>query len=291
MNTYEIITQKILDRLDQGTVPWKKPWRGGLHFQPKSFATRKPYRGINVWLLGWSAQEKGYQSPYWITYKKAQSLSGQVRKGEKGTVVVFWKECEKEKTSDSGEVIKDNFWLLRYYHVFNIDQIDGLDQNKLPADAIPEEEEILDFTPIEHCDTIVSNMPNRPEITHSNERRAYYKPSSDLVHMPNKETFETEPGYYATIFHELAHSTGHSARLARKNFEIAAFGSNSYGKEELIAEMTAAMLCGIANIENSIIDNSASYIENWRKVIKANKKLVVLSAAAAQKAADYILGK
>ena len=288
---YEIVTQKILDRLETGTAPWHKPWRGGLQFQPKSFATRKPYNGMNVWLLGWSAQENGYQSPYWITYKKAQSLEGQVRKGQKGTLVVFWKTFETEKTTDSGKKETSTHWMLRYYTVFNIDQIDGLDESKLPADVVPGPEETLDFTPIEHCEKIIADMHNRPTMTHSNQRRAFYRPSDDVVHMPNKETFEAETGYYSTTFHELAHSTGHEKRLARKKFNLASFGSCDYSKEELVAEMTAAMLCGVCNIENDVIDNSASYIDNWRKAIKGNVKLVVQAAGQAQKAANYILNK
>lgn len=292
MKVYEIITEQILKKLESGVIPWRKPWRGGAAFQPKSFASRKPYRGINVWLLGMAAQEKGYSSPYWITYKKAQTLGGQVRKGEKSTVAVFWKQLEREKVSDSGKIEIERHFMLRYYRLFNLEQIDDLDENKLPADAIPDDtEETLDFTPIEYCEGIASNMPNKPAIEHSNERRAYYRPSSDTVHLPNKEHFTAEPEYYSTMFHELAHSTGHETRLKRDHFKEAAFGSADYSKEELIAEFCACFLCGTAGIETATIDNSAAYIENWRKVLKANSKLVVQAAGKAQKAADYILNK
>lgn len=290
-DVYQIITDQILEALDKGTVPWRRPWRGGSAGRPKSLATRKPYNGVNVWLLTMAAQAAGYNSPYWTTYKKAQELGGQVRKGEKSTVAVFWKRFEKERTNDAGKIEKDEFWMLRYYRVFNIDQCDNLNPDKLPIDAVPVDEKELDFESIEACESIVTNMPKRPEITHSDQRSAYYRPSTDEVHMPNKKHFETEEGYYCTLFHELAHSTGHEIRLNRKgDKKIAAFGSADYGKEELIAEFTSCMLCGITGIESATIDNSASYIDNWRKAIKKDRKLVVQAASAGQKAADYIRG-
>ena len=289
-DVYQIITDKVLQALDEGTVPWRKPWRGGSAGQPKSLATRKPYSGVNVWLLTMSAQAAGYTSPYWVTYKKAQDLGGQVRKGEKSTVAVFWKCYEKERTNDAGSVVKEEFWLLRYYRLFNVDQCDNLDPKKLPVDAVPVDEKELDFEPLTACESIVANMPKRPEITHSGERRAYYRPSADEVHMPDKKHFENEPLYYSVLFHELGHSTGHSIRLNRKESGIAAFGSSSYSKEELVAEFASCMLCGIAGIESATIENSASYIDGWQKAIKKNRKLVVLAASAGQKAADYIRG-
>jgi antirestriction protein ArdC len=288
-DVYQIITDQILKALDEGTVPWRKPWRGGSAGRPKSLATRKPYNGINVWLLSMSAQAAGFESCYWVTYKKAQDLGGQVRKGEKSSIAVFWKKLEKEKVSDSGSIEKYEFFVLRYYRVFNIDQCDNLNPDKLPVDAVPDiDEQELVFEPLNTCEQIVKNMPKRPEITHSNERRAYYRPSTDEVHMPNKQHFESEPLYYNVLFHELSHSTGHSIRLSRKESDLAAFGSQTYGKEELIAEFSACMLCGIAGIESATIENSASYIDNWSKAIKKDRKLVVQAASAGQKAADYI---
>ena len=288
-DVYQIITDQILKALDEGTVPWRKPWRGGSAGRPKSLATRKPYNGINVWLLSMSAMSAGYESPYWTTYKKAQELGGQVRKGEKSTVAVFWKCYEKERTNDAGSIVKEEFWILRYYRLFNIDQCDNLNPDKLPVDAVPDaDEQELVFEPLDTCEQIVANMPKRPEMTHSNERRAYYRPSTDQVHMPDKQHFENEPMYYNVLFHELSHSTSHSTRLNRKESDLAAFGGCSYGKEELIAEFSACMLCGIAGIESATIENSAAYIDSWTKAIKKDRKLVIQAASAGQKAADYI---
>jgi len=288
-DVYQIITDRILQALDKGVVPWRKPWRGGSQGQPKSLSTRKPYNGINVWLLSMAATDAGYTSPYWVTYKKAQELGGQVRKGEKSTIAVFWKQYEKERTDDTGAIVKDEIWLLRYYNLFNVDQCDNLNPDKLPIDVQPDtDKKELDFQPIEYCEHIVTNMQRRPEITHSNERRAYYRPSTDTVHLPDRKHFETETGYYSVAFHELGHSTGHEIRLGRKNFNVASFGSGNYGKEELVAEFCASMLCGICGIDNETIDQAASYIDNWKRTIKADKKLVVQAASAGQKAADYI---
>jgi antirestriction protein ArdC len=289
-DVYQIITDRILEALDKGTVPWRKPWRGGSAGQPKSLATRKPYNGVNVWLLTMSAQAAGYMSPYWVTYKKAQELGGNVRKGEKSTIAVFWKRYAKDRTDDAGNVVKDEFWLLKYYRLFNIDQCDNLDPDKLPVDAVPVDEKELDFEPLAACESIVANMPKRPEITHSGERRAYYRPTTDEVHMPDKKHFENEPLYYSVLFHELGHSTGHSIRLNRKESAVAAFGTSTYSKEELVAEFASCMLCGIAGIESATIENSASYIDGWSKAIKKNRKLVMQAASAGQKAADYIRG-
>lgn len=178
---------------------------------------------------------------------------------------------------------------MRYFLVFNLDQVDGLNPDKLPVDSVPDTGETkLDFEPIEYCEKIITDMPNRPKITHSEQRRAFYRPASDEVHLPNKQHFENESLYYAVAFHELAHSTGHESRLNRQGDKIAAFGGNNYAKEELIAEMAAAMLCGVTGIENQTIENSASYIENWRTAISKDKKLVIQAASAGQKAANYI---
>lgn len=290
-DVYQIVTDRILEALDSGTVPWRKPWRGGSAGRPKSLATRKPYNGINIWLLSMSAQAAGFESCYWVTYKKAQELGGQVRKGEKSSIAVFWKKLEKEKVTESGSIEKDEFFVLRYYRIFNLDQCDNLNPDKLPVDAVPEIDETeLDFEPIEACESIVSNMPNIPEITHSGDPKAYYRPSVDIVHMPNKTKFENESFYYSVLFHELSHSTGHSSRLNRQGKSTVAFGSVEYGKEELVAEFSSCMLCGIAGIETSTIENSAAYIDNWSKAIKKDRKLVVQAASAGQKAADYIRG-
>jgi len=276
---YEIITEKIIKQLEAGEIPWKQPWLGGW---PKNLISKKNYQGINTFILGCQK----YSNPYWLTFKQVNQLGGKVRKGEKSTVIVFWKQLEvKEKDIDNEELVIKTIPFLRYYRVFNADQCE------LPEDKIPKLEVNKNFKPIEKCEKIVENMPKRPEIRHK-ENIAYYSPNKDYVNMPKKEYFKKEEFYYSVLFHELGHSTGHKKRLARKKFDTwSPFGSEEYSKEELVAEMTSAYLCGYCNIEQKTLENSAAYIQGWLKKLKNDKKLVILAAAQAQKAANFILNQ
>lgn len=273
-DVYQIVTDRIIELLEAGTVPWNKPWKGNDQF-PMNLVSKKLYRGVNIWMLHCA----GFGSPYWVSYKQARDLGGFVKAGEKSSIAVFWKRFEtKDKTTGEKKFIP----LLRYYRVFNVEQCDGLNYPK------PEGQAPLAFNPIETCESIVAGMPNPPTIRHG-EARAYYRPAADVVNMPAKEIFDAETSYYATLLHELAHATGHESRLNRKLEENEGFGSSKYAKEELIAEMASSFLCGKAGIVNSIIDNSAAYIANWLQVLKNDRKLVVQAAGAAHRAADHIL--
>jgi len=191
----------------------------------------------------------------------------------------------KERNTDGETIVKD-IPLLRYYRVFSVEQCELPDKVKAKY-AEPEKQ----FNPIEQAEQIVAGMPNRPEINHQGNR-AYYRQSTDLIVMPPRNQFHTETGYYDTLFHELAHSTGHQSRLNRKSFNrLVAFGDHEYSKEELVAEMTSAYLCGVTGIVRDTIDNSTAYIQSWLKALNDNRRLVVQAAAQAQKAADFILDK
>lgn len=274
---YNIVTDRIIELLEQGTIPWSKCWsspEGGL---PRNFISKKPYRGINSFLLAFAP----YESPYWISFKQAKDLGGSVKKGEKSTLVVFWKIVKK--TEDG---IEKSIPLLRYYRVFNLDQCD------IPEGKIPETQQVQEFehNPLDQCEGVIQGMQSRPEIKHEGSQ-AYYKPSTDEVTMPPRERFQDAESYYATLFHELAHSTGHSSRLNREGIKsVASFGSADYSREELIAEMTSSFLCGVCEIENSTIQNSAAYLQGWIKKLKGDSKLIVQAAGKAQRASDYILG-
>jgi antirestriction protein ArdC len=276
MNThvYEQITERIITLLTQGTIPWQKPWkaRTGL---PRNFVSQKPYRGINVFLL----LAMSYESPFWLTFRQALQLGGSVRKGEKSCPVVFWKQTTIED-KESGD--QQTIPLLRYYHVFNVAQCDGLTIGAEPVEA--------PLNGIVKPDEIVAHMPQLPVIKHG-MTRAFYSPREDYVGLPARERFEQTEGYYATLFHELVHATGHESRLNRASLtEKAGFGSNPYCKEELIAEMGAAFLCGHAEIAERTIDNSAAYLHGWLEQLRNDRTLIVQAAAQAQKAADFILG-
>ncbi len=276
---YEMITERVITLLKQGTIPWRKPWSGGSSSDmPINLKSKREYRGINVFLLACM----GYSSRYWLSYKQAKEKGGQVRKGEKGTPVIFWKRYETKDRKTGEDVVLP---VLRYYTVFNLDQVDGLEAPDAPEPVSH------DFRSIEEAERIIRDMPKRPEIQHA-EPRAFYRPSTDTVNLPRPELFPEPEEYYSTAFHELTHATGHESRLNRRpSSEIRHFGDKEYSQEELVAEMGSAFLCAQARIEQITLENSAAYIGNWLQVLKADVKMVVIAAAQAQKAADYILDR
>jgi antirestriction protein ArdC len=286
-NIYQIVTDRIIRDLEAGVIPWEKPWKTP-HFHggpfPRNFSTGKPYRGVNVLLL-WSSP---YSSPFWLTFKQAQELKGSVRKGEKGTPIVFYKQLigrRSDVPTTDGKKERVPF-VLCYYTVFNVEQCDGL--------TLPEIDQPVTVTEIETdetCEAIVTGWSSRPalHLTSEHEYRAYYKPGTDSVHMPARSRFVDAPHYYSTLFHELIHSTGHESRLNR-GFG-AGFGDELYSKEELVAEMGAAFLSAIAGIANEHTDrNTTAYLQNWISQLKQDNRLIVQAAANGQKAVDLILG-
>ena len=275
MKVYEIITSRIIEKLETGIIPWHRPWHS-VEGMPKNLITKKEYRGINVFLL---AMQR-YESPYWLSFKQAQDLGGNVKKDEKGTPVVFWNWLNQ--IDDEGN--EKNIPFMRYYTVYNVAQCGNIDESKIPV--IPSVHN--DFNHIAECEAIIADMPDCPEIQQG-KQRASYNPLSDIISMPRFDSFDTAEEYYSTLFHEAIHATGSEKRLNRLNINISSFGNEEYSKEELVAEMGAAFLCGFAGIENITINNSVAYIQGWLKALKDDKKLVIMAAAQAQKAADYIL--
>jgi antirestriction protein ArdC len=274
-HAYERITDRITALLEQGTVPWHKPWkaRTGL---PRNFVSQKPYRGINVFLL----IAMSYESPLWLTFRQVSRLGGSVRKGEKACPVIFWKQ-RKIEDEKSGEERKIS--MLRFYHVFNVAQCDGLKFTPAPVETTG--------NGVSKPEEIVAHMPQPPLMKHG-MTHAFYSPREDCVGVPARERFEREDYYYSTLFHELVHATGHEKRLKRSTLtESAGFGSNPYCKEELIAEMGATFLCGQVEIVERTIDNSAAYLNGWLEQLRSDKTLIIHAAAQAQKAADFILGR
>lgn len=277
-SVYEIVTEKIIKQLESGVAPWRKPWTCQT---PSNLLTQKEYRGLNVFTLA----SQGFPSRFWLTYNQATKLGGRIRRGEKSSPVIFWNiGDEQETTAQDGAKETSRPILLRYYSVFNLSQAEGID---IPASLL---QETRTNDPIETCEQIVTNMPVPPAFEQS--YKAWYSPTNDVVGMPARSLFHSSEEFYATEFHELAHSTGHAKRLHRENFDNPiSFGSESYSKEELIAEMTAAMLCGIAGIEQRILEKSAAYLKTWITRLKSDSRLLVSAASQAQKAADFIQGK
>ena len=289
LDIYQAVTDRILELLDQGTVPWRQPL-SGLGF-PTNLASDKPYRGINVFLLSCTAMTQGYGSSYWLTYRQAREKGGHVRRGEKSSPVVFWKKLDPKPDPDrqpgetSSDDLKERF-VLRYYNVFNADQCEGI----TPPDAEPPDPDAPPFEPIEEAQRIAEGFPNPPTIKHYGNQ-AFYSPTSDTVRIAEPERFESRESYYATLFHELAHATGHASRLDRGlEKKTAVFGTADYSREELVAEMGAAFLAAHAGIGPPTIEQSAAYIDGWRKKLSDDPKLVVHASGGAQRAADHILG-
>jgi len=276
-NVFEIVTEQILSHLDKGIIPWKKPWTSKIRF-PRNLVTGKLYRGINIWLLLTSS----YASPYWLTFNQIGTLKGKVKKGEKSSIVVFWNFKEvTELNEKTGEMDKMNIPYLKYYRVFNVLQCEGITYPEQP------EENLID--PVSEAEALIEGYKGRPEIKYG-FIHACYNPIEDLIKMPNRSAFVNQQEYFSTLFHEAIHSTGAASRLDRETLsKPASFGSKDYAREELIAEMGAAYLCGISGISHATIENSTAYIQGWRDSISKDSRLVVLAAAQAQKAVTYIL--
>ena len=280
---YEEITKQITGMLEAGVVPWRSPILGrGTAGHPRNLASGKPYRGINVFLLAFTAYAKGYGSSFWMTFNQARTAGGAVRKGEKSSMVVFWTPYDtKDRATGEDTTVP----VLRYYNVFNAEQCEGVEVPDAPT------WEPSRHTPVEAAEQLVAGYVGGPAIVHEGSR-AYWRPRTDTVHLPEPTRFASTEEYYSTLFHELAHSTGHSARLDRKlDTDPKPFGSPDYGKEELVAEMAAAFLCGHAGIAPLVIENQAAYLQGWLTTIKGDKKLVVSAAGQAQKAADWVRGE
>ncbi len=279
---YDIVTDRIIAELKKGTVPWKMTWKAAE--PPMNLLSKRGYRGINILILSLAP----FSSPYFATIKQVNQLGGRVKKGEKGFPVVFWKfqETDLDTTpfaKGNADKKNSNAPILRYYTVFNAEQCEGLEG------ALPKEEEIS-FDPIDECEEVVSGYFDKPEVKYMNGL-ACYKPLLDSLFMPTPESFDSPENYYATLFHELVHSTGHEKRLGRDEIQtLSVHGDHKYSKEELIAEIGASFLCGKTKIDiNSIFDNQVAYIGSWLQTLKNDKRMIIYAAAKAQKAVDYIL--
>ena len=271
MDIYKEVTDRIISQLNQGIIPWHKPWIS--NGSAISHATGHSYSLLNQILLGKPGE--------YITFKQCQAEGGKIRKGEKSSMVVFWKfiEQEDEETHEKKQVP-----FLRYYSVFHIDQCDGINPKYEKRTKQPAQ-------PDEAADQIISAYVQSSgiKLIHQEGDRAFYQPSTDSVTLPLLTQFESTAEYYSTAFHELTHSTGHSSRLDRLS-KTAFFGSDAYSKEELIAEIGAAALVSHCGIEtSSSFRNNVAYIQNWLQALRNDKRLIVSASGKAEKAVDWIL--
>lgn len=268
---YQDVTNSIIEQLEKGAIPWVKPWKADSSAD-KNLVSQKPYQGINRLILGLSGMVNGYGVPVWASYKQWESIGGHVRKGEKGTRIVFFSKVDKEN-KQTGD--KESYSVLKAYWVFNASQIDGIE-------IVPAETVAKPFTPIEYAEERI--IKTGAALSHGGDA-AFYAPSVDRIQLPNKGTFDSEANYYATAFHELVHWTGAKHRLDR-NLEKGRFGNPAYAFEELVAEMGAAFLCQDYGIQGEL--RHAGYIQSWLKALRDDSKAVFKAAALAQKAADYL---
>jgi len=293
-SVYDVITDAIVGAIEKGGVlPWRKMWRqdgGGI---ARNLRTGNAYRGINAFLTGM----QGYENPFWLTLKQANSFGGSVKAGEEGTPIVFWKWPSAEDKATAATAGKDVFPFARYYKVFNVTQCEGVSTKRLTeyeaAQAAKAEENTVEVDVIAGAEAIVAGWKDACPIAFGHDR-AFYNPLTDRVYMPAVEKFETAEAFHCVQFHEIVHATGHQKRLGRfaDDDSGAGFGSQSYSKEELVAEMGASFLAAEAGIDPALyLDNSAAYVAHWLKRLKGDSKLVMAAAGQAQRAADLVLGR
>ena len=275
-DVYQEVTDRIIKELEQGIIPWHKPWIASSSGCAISHSTGKPYSLLNQILLGRPGE--------YATFAQIQKEGGKVRKGEKSSMVVFWKWIEKEDEENPDETRKIPF--LRYFNVFHIDQCEGIKaKHSKPLPNIAQ--------PVEAAEAIARGYLTRSgvRLTHEEGNRAFYRPSTDSITLPLLEQFKDTAEYYSTLFHEMTHSTGHSSRLDRLT-KVAAFGSEDYSKEELVAEIGAAALVNHVGMETSdSFRNSAAYVQSWLKALQNDKRLIVSAAGQAEKACNLILNQ
>ncbi|SFR99468.1 ArdC family protein [Sphingomonas jatrophae] len=279
-NPAETITRAIIERLEAGVRPWRQPWAGGPVSRPLRVCGT-PYRGANVIWLWMAAQARGFASPTWMTYHQAQLLGGQVRKGERGTLAIFYKSYTKEvENPGTGEREDEARRVLKSFTVFNVDQIDRLPERFLPVTMpLPELNE-RDGA----LDAWFAAVPAR--LRHGGGE-AYYMPSTDEITMPEIAAFRSRDHYRATLAHEMAHWTGHASRLDRTLGNR--FGSDAYAMEELVAELTAAMIGAELGLPVDHLDDHASYLASWLKVLKTDSRAILTAAAKAEEASAFLL--
>jgi antirestriction protein ArdC len=279
---YAETTARIVAALEQGVAPWVRPWSTGVDTLPMNASSRRVYRGINVVLLELEAQAHGYSLNRWLTYRQADELGGQVRRGEQGTSVVFWRlrhlaaVADVYPAEDEHDLPDRVIPLLRSFTVFNVAQIDGLPPELM---AVP----VVTWEPEARAEELL--LMSGAIIRHGGAQ-AFYQPVTDEIHVPPRQWFPAGVRYYATVLHELCHWTSHPSRCKRELGKR--FGDGAYAAEELIAEIGAAFLCAHCRVDGQL-EHASSYVSSWLKVLRTDKRAIFVAATKAQQAADYVL--
>lgn len=285
-DVYKRITDHIVTALENGVRPWIKPWNAdhaaGRITRPLR-GNGQPYQGINVIMLWSAAVERGYSAAIWMTFRQAQALGANVRKGEKGSLVVYADAITRKTENEAtGEENEERIPFLKGYTVFNVEQVDGLPAH-FHAPAAPR------LDPVQRIEAAERFFATTGAAIGHGGNRAFYSPGEDRVQMPPFETFCDAQSYYATLAHEVTHWTKHPARLDRE-FGRKRWGDEGYAMEELVAELGAAFLCADLDLTHEPREEHASYIDHWLKVMKQDARAIVSAASHAQKAADYLNG-
>ena len=275
-DVYQKVTDRLVEMMEGGEIPWHKPWSGTMD-GAINYESRKPYSMLNQMLLGKPGE--------WLTYNQVTARKGKIRKGAQSGFVVFFKWMEETEKDENGEERLHRWPLLRYYNVFHIDDCEGIQSKLTPAEVVRHE-------PDAEAERVVASYLDREnglKLTVCESNRAYYSPARDEVVVPSLSQYEVLAEYYSTLFHELTHSTARESRCNREVDEVAFFGSESYSREELVAELGASMLCNVIGLEHpKQFRNSAAYLKGWLKALKNDNRMIVWAAARAEKAADYI---
>jgi antirestriction protein ArdC len=279
-DVYQIVTDRILTIMENGVLPWQFPWNN----VQANLKTKRPYNGINIMMLDIIQYVMEYKTPWWLTYNQATELGGQVRKGEQSSIVVFWKMIEKTD-KQTGEKTGEWCGFYRYYNVFNADQIDFPEGFELPAQIEGGFDEILE------AETIINNYIEREGISvfHGGNVASHNVSGNSKVSMPDRDNFISEQAYYKVFFHELVHSTRHPERLNRPRDGWG--GEDGYSREELVAEMGAAIMANILGFDPNLDQASASYINEWASAFRDDKNMLLQCASKAKMAVKYILGE
>jgi antirestriction protein ArdC len=280
---YTRVTNQIVEQLEKGVRPWLQPWNAehaaGRITRPLRH-NGEPYHGINILMLWAAAESQGYNCPLWLTYKQAQELGGQVRKGEHGSPVVYASKFKKADTGDDGEAVEREVAFLKQYTVFNASQCDGLPERFYALAEPPKE--VMER--IERADAFFANTGIE---IRTGGNRAYYSVTDDYVQMPPFEAFRDAESHAATLAHEVSHATRHPSRLNR-DFGRKRWGDEGYAVEELVAELASAFFCADLEITPELRDDHASYLGHWLKVLKDDKRAIFTAASHASRAIDYL---
>ncbi|MFS2224873.1 ArdC family protein [Pantoea sp. B65] len=287
-DVYQQVTDEIIAAVEEGCIPWIRPWRDGEPVFPVNAALNRAYNGINIPLLWRSADRNGFEHDRWLTFRQALNVGGNVRKGEKSTLAVLYLPQEREEKDKNGEPLfdsngqpkKQHFALLRTFRLFNLEQCDGLPQAwKQPVIQVS--------APVEAAEAVISH--SGVPVVHRRQQRAYYYPHRDVIVMPHPEQFDNADEYYGTLLHEITHATGHLTRLAREGItsENKTFGDPVYAFEELVAEMGSAFICAQTGIRANL--QHAGYIESWLRVLRNDKRAIIRASGLARNACEWLL--